>query len=149
MNNKSLYIIIGILILVIFSFFFLTNKSKQEKAQMPAQTQTEDQGEQQAQSDKTMVDCGEMKDPSCFLNRMSTCSPVKTKLIGNDGSSIEIAILGVEDEKCHFQRKINGAVNLNCYFPKGTLNWDTIDQTFGNERGLQKVVDEACHQAGW
>jgi hypothetical protein len=96
-----------------------------------------------------MVDCGELKNPQCFLSRMNSCLPVKAKLTGNDGSSIEMAILGVENEKCHFQRKINSELNLNCFFPKGTLNWETIDQTFGNDHGLQKVVDDACKSAGW
>ena len=54
-----------------------------------------------------------------------------------------MTILGVENEKCHFQRKINNVLSLDCYFPKGTLNMDTLDQTFGNDKGLQKVVDDA------
>jgi hypothetical protein len=75
--------------------------------------------------------------------------PVTGEMTGTDGSTkIELTILGVENETCHFQRKINNAVDLNCYFPKGTMNWDVIDQTFGNDKGLQKVVDDAC-KIGW
>jgi hypothetical protein len=59
-----------------------------------------------------------------------------------------MTILGVENEKCHFQRKINDVLDLNCFFPKGTMNSDTLDQTFGNDKGLQKVVDDAC-KSGW
>jgi len=147
MNKKTLYIVIGILVLVIVigGFFFLTNNKDGQSTQSPASNQQT----KTPAADTTMIDCGEMKNPQCFLDRMSSCLPVKAKLTGNDGSSIEIAILGVENEKCHFQRKLNGELNLNCFFPKGTLNWETIDQTFGNDRGLQKVVDEACKPAGW
>ncbi len=69
---------------------------------------------------------------------------------GTDGkTAIEISILGIENDKCHFQRKLNNVLSLDCHFPKGTLNMDTLDQTFGNDKGLQKVVDDACKQAGW
>jgi hypothetical protein len=105
--------------------------------------------EQVPTEDNTMIDCGQMKDPGCFMNRMNECLPVKAQMIGSDNQTkIDLIILGIEDEKCHFQRKINDVMNLNCYFPKGTMNWDTIDQTFGNDRGLQSVVDDACKQ-GW
>ena len=148
MNKKTLYIVIGVLVLIIVvgGLFFLTNnKSGRQSTQSPASNQQT----QTPVADNTMVDCGELKNPQCFLNRMSGCLPVKARLTGNDGSSIEMAILGVENEKCHFQRKINGELNLNCFFPKGTLNWETIDQTFGNDHGLQKVVDDACKPTGW
>jgi hypothetical protein len=90
-----------------------------------------------------------MENPMCFFNRMNECLPVTAQLTGMGGEDIEITILGIENEKCHFQRKVNGVTNLNCYFPKGTLTWDTIDQTFGNDKGLQQVVDDACKPAGW
>ncbi len=97
-----------------------------------------------------MVDCGKTEDPSCFLKRMNECLPVTAKMIGSDGSTnIEITVLGIENEKCHFQRKLNDVLNLDCYFPKGTMNMDTLDQTFGNDKGLQKVVDDACKTPGW
>jgi len=96
-----------------------------------------------------MVDCGQTDDPMCFANRMNGCLPVTTKMIGSDGkTSIEITILGVENEKCHFQRKINDVLDMDCYFPKGTLSMNTLDQMFGNDKGLQQVVDDAC-QLGW
>ena len=96
-----------------------------------------------------MVDCGKMEDPGCFMNRMNGCLPVTARMTASDGSTeIEMIILGVENETCHFQRKLNNVLNLNCYFPKGTMNWDTIDQTFGNDKGLQNVVDAAC-KSGW
>lgn len=149
MNKKTLYIIIGVLalIIVVGGFFFLTNDKGGQK-----ETQTFPNEEiPMPAADNTMVDCGEMKNPQCFLNRMNSCLPVKARLTGNDGSAIEIAILGAENEKCHFQRKINDVLNLDCYFPKGTLNPDTLDQTFGNDKDLEakKIVDEACKPAGW
>ena len=108
---------------------------------------TNSQGET-ANSTK-MVDCGELTNPTCFSNRMNTCLPVTAKLTGNDGSSIDLTILGVENETCHFQRKINGTLDLDCYFPKGTLSFDTIGQTLGDDKGLQDVVDNACKSVGW
>ncbi|MEM3362650.1 MAG: hypothetical protein QXG16_05040 [Candidatus Anstonellaceae archaeon] len=149
MNKKTLYIIIGILVLVIVGgFFFLTNKKGGQKETQPP---VSNQGTQMFPAGESMVDCGVLKEPSCFFSRMNNCQPVKAKLTGSDGSSIEIAILGIENEKCHFQRKINGVLNLDCYFPKGTLNPDTIDQTFGNDKGpeVKKIVDEACKSVGW
>lgn len=100
--------------------------------------------------DKTaMVDCGSSEDPFCFLNRMNECLPVTIEMTGGDKTTkIVMTILGIENEKCHFQRKINDVMNLNCFFPKGTMNQNTLDQTFGNDRGLQKVVDDACN-SGW
>ena len=108
------------------------------------------QNEAQAPADDTaMVNCGKMEDPSCFMTRMNACLPVTAEMTGSDGTTkIEMIILGQENETCHFQRKINNALDLNCFFPRGTMNWDTIDQTFGNDKGLQKVVDDAC-KTGW
>lgn len=112
--------------------------------------QTPTTGAPTSTADKEMVDCSEAKDPFCFLSRMNECLPVTTKMIGTDGKTvIEITILGIENDKCHFQRKINNVLNLDCYFPKGTLNMDTLDQMFGNDKGLQKVVDDACTCPGW
>jgi uncharacterized protein YpmB len=147
MNKKTLYIIIGVLVLVIVvgGFFLLTNKKGgQQGTQSPASNQ-----ETQAPvADTTMVDCGTAEDPSCFMGRANSCLPVKVKMVGSDKKTqIDLIILGIENDKCHFQRKLNGNLNLNCYFPKGTNIWNAIDQTFGNDRGLQKVVDDAC--AGW
>lgn len=98
-----------------------------------------------------MVDCGELKDPACFINRMNQCLPVTAKMVGTDGSSIQLTILGVENETCHFQRTVSGnsALNLDCHFPKGTMNMDTIAQTFGQDKGLKSVVDAACKSVGW
>ncbi|MFH0977789.1 MAG: hypothetical protein V1837_00665 [Candidatus Woesearchaeota archaeon] len=101
-------------------------------------------------NEMAMVDCSKTKDSFCFINRMNQCLPVTTKMIGSDGTtSIEMTILGQVNKTCHFQRKINDVMNLECYFPKGTMNMDTIDQTFGNDKGLQKVVDDNCKLPGW
>ena len=147
-NNKILYIVITVLALAVIGgglFFFLNNKGSQKETQTPVtETQTPPATKEE------MVDCGEAQDPGCFLGRMNGCLPVTTKGMASDGkTTLEITILGVENEKCHFQRKINNVLNLDCYFPKGTLNADTLDQTFGNDKGLQKVVDDACKPAGW
>jgi len=131
-------IIVGIVLILIVGFFVLTNNK--------AEGNIDTSGNQEEIN--KMVDCGVMDNPTCFSNRMSECLPVTAKLTGTDGSDIDITILGIEDDTCHFQRKIGGVVNLNCYFPKGTMNWDAIDQTFGNDKGLQKVVDDAC-KSGW
>jgi len=126
-------VIVGIsLIVLAIAFFALTNN----------------RGNSSSDDTNEMLNCGEMKNPGCFQTRMTECLPVKAELTGTDGSPIEIIILGIENNTCHFQRKVNDAVNLNCYFPKGTMNWDTIDQTFGNDKGLQSIVDSAC-KAGW
>jgi hypothetical protein len=97
-----------------------------------------------------MVDCGTSQDPGCFVNRMNECLPVTAKMVGSDDTtSIDITILGQVNNTCHFQRKINDVTDMDCYFPKGTLNMDTLDQMFGNNKGLQKVVDDACKTPGW
>jgi len=149
MNKKILYSIIVILVVGGVLFFFLNNKNKQKGDQLTTPNTV-----QAPVDDKTMVDCGEAKDPGCFMNRMNGCLPVTTKMVGSDGATqIDITILGVENETCHFQRKINNVMDLNCYFPKGTMNKDTFDQMFGNDKGLQKVVDDACKyptgNTGW
>ncbi len=150
-NNKILYIIIIILVLAIIGgglFLFFNNKEGAETSQpttTPPSTET-----QTPETDQTMVDCGMASDPECFLNRMNGCLPVTAKMMGSDGETeIEITILGVENDKCHFQRKLNNVLDLNCFFPKGTLNMNTLNQMFGNDEGLQEVVDDACQPAGW
>ncbi len=147
-SNKTLYIVIVVLVLVVIGgglFVFLGKKGGQKETQTPAtETQTPPAAKEE------MVDCSKMSDPSCFLGRMNGCLPVTAKMTGSDGkTAIEITILGIENEKCHFQRKINNVLDLDCHFPKGTLNMDTLDQTFGNDKGLQKVVDDACKPVGW
>ena len=137
-NKKGSYIIIAILVLIVVGggIFVLSNRGAEEGTQAPV-------------TETGMVDCGLAKDPTCFANRMNGCLPVTVKMMGSDNTTkIELTILGVEDEKCHFQRKINDVIDLNCFFPKGTMNWDVIDQTFGNDKGLQKVVDDNC-KSGW
>lgn len=132
-NKKSLCVIIIILVLVVAGgIFFLTNKSGKGTV-----------------TENGMVDCGKAKDPGCFMNRMNGCLPVTVKMVATDNvTEIDLTILGIENGKCHFQRKINNVTDLNCYFPEGTMNWDTIDQTFGNDKGLQQVVDDNC-TSGW
>jgi len=148
-NKKILYIIIAVLALVVIaggiSFFSNNQKSQEETdgnqpANVSPSTKTQEE---------TMVDCSQVDDPACFINRMNGCLPVTTKMMGSDEkTTIEITILGVENEKCHFQRKINDVLDMDCYFPKGTLSVNTLDQMFGNDKGLQQVVDDAC-QLGW
>lgn len=139
-NNKILYIVIAVLVLIVVGgglFLLFGNKDGQN-------------GEQSSADDQKMVDCSGAEDPFCFVNRMNECLPVTAKGMGTDGSTtFEITILGIENDTCHFQRKINNVLNLDCYFPKGTLNMDTLDQTFGNDKGLQEVVDDACKPVGW
>jgi len=135
-SNKNLYIIIAIVVLVVIGgILWAKNRSAKEEL-IPT-------------NDNKMVDCGQAQDPGCFMNRMNGCLPVTVKMMGSDNvTTIDLTIIGVENEKCHFQRKINNVVDMNCYFPKGTMNWDTIDQTFGNDKGLQQLVDDSC-TSGW
>jgi len=146
-KNTILYVVIVVLILAgVGGFLFLsTNNANKEIGTTP----TSETATTTPVADNTMFDCGLAKDPQCFADRMNGCLPVTVKMMGSDNTtSIELTILGVENDTCHFQRKINNVLDLNCFFPKGTMNWDTIDQTFGNEKGLQKVVDSACKK-GW
>jgi len=147
-NKKSFYMAIAVLILVMICgvwFFFFNDKGTQTETDISQQTTAEPT----STVDTTMVDCGKGEDPFCFVNRMNECLPVTIEMVGSDNSTkIVMTILGVEDEKCHFQRKINDVLNLNCFFSKGTFTMDVLDQTFGNDKGLQQVVDDAC-QSGW
>jgi hypothetical protein len=148
-NNKALYIIITVFILVVLgvgAFLFLSNRGAEEKADL---NQLADDSLSTETEEEKMVNCGETDDPMCFINRMNGCLPVTIKMMGSDGeTSIEMTILGIENEKCHFERKLNDVLDMNCYFPKGTLNMNTLDQMFGNDKGLQQVVDDAC-ESGW
>lgn len=109
---KKIILIIGILIIIVIGFFVMNN-TKNNVNVTTTTTQL---------AANEMVDCGTMENPACFMSRMNNCLPVKGKLIGTDNTPIEISILGQENDKCHYQRKINNVVDLNCYFPKGTMN---------------------------
>ncbi len=152
-NNKTLYIVIAVLIIIGGGiFFFLNNKNSQKETGESQPTNNLPLGAEQTPeasvADKTMVDCGLAKDPACFVGRANGCLPVTVKMTGSDNKTeIGLTVLGIENDKCHFQRKINNTTDLNCYFPKGTNMMNAIDQTFGNDKGLQKVIDAAC--AGW
>jgi uncharacterized protein YpmB len=163
-NKKTLYVIIGVVVLIIVvgGMFFFANKGGQkniqpsasnQEAQMPSPSSQTTTPSQEAQitpvtETTTMVDCGTGGDPFCFVGRANSCLPVKAKMVSSDNKTeIELIVLGIENDKCHFQRKLNGTLNLNCYFPKGTNIMNAIDQTFGNDHGLQKVVDDSC--GGW
>ncbi len=150
---KKIIIIIVLILIVVGGglFFFLGNRGTEKETGEKEQVNTSPSTTAQTvANDQTMIDCGQAQDPGCFMNRMNGCLPVTAKMMGSDGkTSIDITILGIENEKCHFQRKINNSIDLDCYFPKGTFNGNTLDQTFGNDKGLQKVVDDACSKPGW
>ena len=143
MKNKFTFVISALVVIL-----FLSGCGQKE-----TQKSDDKGGATVAPAETEMVDCGQAKDPGCFINRMNQCLPVTAKMTGSDGSTIDITILGIVNETCHFQRKMSNVLNLNCYFPKGTMNMDTLDQTFGNDKGLQKVVDDACKyptgNTGW
>lgn len=151
-NKKVLYVVAAILVVLVCVILTIgkNNSPKNGQAGQSTNNEASDATTPLSAADntnqsETMVDCGSASDPSCFMNRMNGCLPVTIQMTGNDQTTkIELTILGIENDTCHFQRKINNTTDLNCYFPKGTMNWDTIDQTFGNDRGLQKVVDSAC-----
>lgn len=144
-KNKILYIIIVVLVLIIIGgglLFFLDANDAQEETQTPIKET------QIPTTEEKMVDCGKAEDPFCFMGRANRCLPVTAKMIGSDDKTeIDLTILGKENETCHFQRKINNVLDLNCYFPKGTNIMNVIDQSFGNDRGLKKVIDDSC--SGW
>ncbi len=150
MDKKTLSIVIVLILVIVGLYFLLGNKGVQKETGVtsPTPTQTEQPTPTPTTTDQTMVDCGNAENPACFMSRANGCLPVKAQMVASDNTTqIEIMILGVEDEKCHFQRKINDVMDLNCYFPKGTNIMSAIDQTFGNDHGLQEVVDAAC--ANW
>ncbi len=145
-NSKNkLTILVSVLAMILI--MFLAGCSQKETG---AQSADESAEANAAAAEPEMYDCGMREDPWCFVNRMNQCLPVTAKMTASDGSTtIDITILGQVNETCHFQRKINGVLGLDCYFPRGTLNMDTLDQTFGNDKGLQSVVDAACRNVGW
>lgn len=133
--------IVGVILILLIAGFFILTNNKNDSSNEITSPDEKDINE--------MVDCGKADNPGCFINRMNGCLPVTVKMVGTDGSTeIDLTILGLENETCHFQRKINTVLDLDCYFPKGTMNSDTLDQTFGNDKGLQQVVDDACN-SGW
>jgi len=130
-KNKILYIVAAVLVLVIIGgglFLFLGNKGAQKEVGI--------------EQEEPIVNCSG-KGFQCFIDRMNMCLPVTAATTSN-GIIIELTVLGVENEKCHFKRKINNTIELDCYFPKGILSEDIIRQTLKIDEGLQKVVDDAC-----
>jgi len=131
MKSKKIIVFIIIIILIIIAgIFLLGNKGGQRQS-------TNNEGK--------MVDCGKLEDPGCFVNRMSDCLPTTAKLTATDNkTNIDLIIIGKENGKCHFQRKINDVLNIDCYFPDETITLDILDQTFGNDKGLGDLVDSSC-----
>ena len=131
MKKGILIAIIAVLIIAGGAFLLMSNKGGQKE-------------DQSYIDDNEMVDCGKIQDPNCFFNRMGTCLPVSAEVTGSGGESIKVIVVGKENGTCHFQRKINDVLNLDCYFPGEILTPDLIDQTFGNDKGLQDLVDRSC-----
>lgn len=131
MKKGIIIAIVSVLIIIGGIIFVLDDKGGQKE-------------DQSYVDDTKMVDCGQIQDPNCFFNRMGMCLPVSAKVTGSGGESIEVIVLGKENGTCHFQRKINNVLNLNCYFPGEIITPDLIDQTFGNDKGLQDLVDTSC-----
>jgi hypothetical protein len=128
--KKSIIIglIIGIVVIVAIVLLILSNKSNES-----------------IEETNQMVDCGMMTNPECLMNRMNTCLPVTGKLMATDEvTEIGLIVLGVENETCHFQRSINNTIDVECYFPGQTITWNMIDQLFGNEQGVQSLIDTSC-----
>ena len=147
-KNKIKFLIISIALAAIL---FLAGCSQKETGAQPAaNANNAADTAAAAAAEQEMVVCDTNADPFCFVNRMNQCLPVTTKMTASDGSTtIDITVLGQVNDTCHFQRKMNGVLSLDCYFPRGTMNMDTLDQTFGNDKGLQSVVDAACRIVGW
>ena len=146
-KNKIIFLMFGMALIAIL---LLAGCSQKEAGAPAANANTTADTAAAAAAEQEMVDCSNNEDPFCFVTRMNQCLPVTAKMTASDGStSIDITILGQVNETCHFQRKVNDALNLDCYFPRGTLNMDTLDQTFGNDKGLKSVVDAACKIPGW
>jgi len=150
MNSKNKFTILVSVLAMMLVIFLAGCAQKEAGAQPSANANDAASSAAAASAEQEMVDCSNNEDPFCFVNRMNQCLPVTTKMTASDNStSIDITVLGQVNETCHFQRKINGVLGLDCYFPRGTLNMDTLDQTFGNDKGLQDVVDAACKIPGW
>jgi hypothetical protein len=149
MKREMVFVFAGILLLTIASFFFIQFKFKNSLSNNLKEIQfLPDQGADYLLSTGQMIDCGVIENPTCFSQRFEKCLPVRLELITTDNSRIELFVLGIEEEKCHLQRKVNSILNQECYFPNKNLNWDLIDQTLGNEKGLQDIVDSSCQKAG-
>lgn len=127
-------IIIGVVLVAVVLFFVFSN--------------TAGDNSQEANVDNSiqMKDCGNMDDnPNCFISKANECLPVTGDMIATDGVTIiTLTVFGVENNTCHFQRGINNVADYDCYFPGTTMNWDLVDQLFGNDKGLQSVIDESC-----
>ncbi|HNU96803.1 MAG TPA: hypothetical protein PKL86_01015 [Candidatus Portnoybacteria bacterium] len=129
--KKTIIVIVAIIIVGVGILLLTSNKNTNMEKNLSDGT-------------SQMVDCGTIEDPMCFLERMGSCLPTTAKLTGTEGQDITITILGNENGKCHFQRKISNTVDMNCYFPNATITSEILDQVFGNDRGLQELVDTSC-----
>jgi len=149
-KNKIIFLMFSAALIAILLLFLAGCSQKQAGAQSAANENKEAESAAVQAAEQEMVVCDMNKDPSCFLNRMNQCLPVTAQMLSSDGEiSIEVTVLGQVNDTCHFQRKMNDVLDLDCYFPRGTMNVDTLGQTFGNDKGLQSVVDSACKIVGW
>jgi len=137
-KNKIIYIIAIVLVLIIIGgglFFFLGNIGAQKKVGVK-------QGE-------TIVDCSKediLSNAKCFSDRMFMCLPVTWVTTTAARITVAVTILGLEDGKCNFERKINNIVDLNCYFSEEAYKtgFNLIAQTLGMDRNLQNLIDTEC-----
>jgi len=84
------------------------------------------------------------EDIQCLTGYFLTCEPSEYKYTAKEGS-ISFIVYGWQGSKCHFQTK--GTASLpsdDCFFDAINLNAKTLNQLFGNEEGLQYVIDQSC-----
>lgn len=68
----------------------------------------------------------------------------------NSGQSVTLSVLGLEENKCHYQMELTsedtGSHGINCLFPQSVLKPELLNQLTGNDEGLSGEIQQYCQR---
>lgn len=127
MKNKTLLIVIAVIIVLAIAVFAVMYFGKQ-KAVAPTNPSNGTLDDNMSALSKNFLAC----------TQYSLTSPSS-----DNTQSFTVSILGIENSKCHYKLDVGGH-GLDCLFPTSALSGKLLNQVFGNEEGLSSVVSDNC-----
>jgi len=139
-KNKNLLIIVAVVIIAVLAVYFFLIRGKNNNQPTPTPTATP-LANATATPISGKITCNDIP---CIGSNFLSCTPAELKFTPQDAtSSIILTVFGTENEKCHFQMNMGGH-GADCFFAKENLNFQVLNQIFGNPEGQEEVVSKSC-----